>query len=148
MIVEHCCTNLQIMEMGDAGTSEEATMEMMTHPRADREAQRMHANREELVERIARAIRADGTVQPLTGLHLNRVSVPLTPVYGVLEPSVAVIVQGSKEVLLGESRYRYSPSEYLLATIERPSVRRVLFGDPPMRDVQRLREAASAVPSR
>src|SRR2546423_7102662 len=101
-------------------------MEMMTHPRADREAQRMHANREELVERIARAIRADGTVRPLTGLHLNRVSVPLTPVYGVLEPSVAVIVQGSKEVLLGESRFRYGPSEYLLATIELTSVRRVL----------------------
>jgi hypothetical protein len=33
---------------------------------------------------------------------------------------------GSKEVLLGENRYRYDPSHYLLATIELPSVRRVL----------------------
>src|SRR2546423_357733 len=47
-------------------------MEMMTHPRADREAQRMHANREELVERIARAIRADGTVQPRSALSQLR----------------------------------------------------------------------------
>jgi hypothetical protein len=47
-----------------------------------------------------------------------------------------VIAQGSKEVLLGDSRYRYDPAHYLLATVER------LFGQPPMRDVERLREAA------
>jgi len=34
--------------------------------------------------------------------------------------------QGSKEVLLGESRYRYGPSQYLLATVELPTIRRVL----------------------
>jgi AraC-like DNA-binding protein len=44
----------------------------------------------------------------------------------VSEPSVAVIAQGSKEVLLGEDRYRYGPSQYLLATVELPTIRRVL----------------------
>jgi len=39
---------------------------------------------------------------------------------------VAVIAQGSKEVLLGENRYRYGPSQYLLATVELPTIRRVL----------------------
>src|SRR2546421_7358892 len=43
-----------------------------------------------------------------------------------MEPSVAVIAQGSKEVLLGESRYRYRTSQYLLATVELPTIRRVL----------------------
>jgi AraC-like DNA-binding protein len=43
-----------------------------------------------------------------------------------MEPSFCVIAQGSKEVLLGDSRYRYDPLHYLLATIELPSVRRVL----------------------
>jgi len=37
-----------------------------------------------------------------------------------------VIAQGSKEVLLGENRYRYGPSQYLLATVELPTIRRVL----------------------
>ncbi|TMC39489.1 MAG: AraC family transcriptional regulator, partial [Chloroflexi bacterium] len=60
------------------------------------------------------------------GLHLSRRSSPRAPMYRVMEPSVAVIAQGSKEVLLGESRYQYDPSHYLLATIELPSVRRVL----------------------
>ncbi len=37
-------------------------MDVVDHQQAEREAQRVQANREELVERIARAIRADGTV--------------------------------------------------------------------------------------
>jgi AraC-like DNA-binding protein len=44
----------------------------------------------------------------------------------VLEPSLCVIAQGSKEVLLGESRYRYDPAHYLLATVELPYVSQVL----------------------
>ena len=52
-------------------------MNVMIHQPAEREAQLMQANREELVERIARAMREDGTVQPLQGLHLARSSSPL-----------------------------------------------------------------------
>src|SRR5206468_13028084 len=74
----------------------------------------------------AQAIREDGTAQPLLGLHLYRSSLPTEPVHGVSDPSVCVIAQGSKEVLLGESRYRYDPSQYLLATVELPTIRRVL----------------------
>src|SRR5207245_1033074 len=44
----------------------------------------------------------------------------------VLETSFFVIAQGSKEVLLGDSRYRYDPSQYLLATVELPRVSQVL----------------------
>src|SRR6266487_5917196 len=101
-------------------------MDVMIHKPAEREAQLMQANREELVERIGRAMREDGTAQPLQGLHLYRRSSLLELLHGVSEPSVAVIAQGSKEVLLGESRYRYGPSQYLLATVELPTIRRVL----------------------
>ncbi len=101
-------------------------MHVMIHKPAEREAQLMQANREELVERIGRAMRADGTTQPFPGLHLYRRSSPLQLLHGVSEPSVAVIAQGSKEVLLGENRYRYGPSQYLLATVELPTIRRVL----------------------
>jgi len=117
---------LQILQMGDGETREGVPMDVMNHQQAEREAQLMQANREELVERIAWAMREDGTAQPLLGLHLSRRSSPRAPMYRVMEPSVAVIAQGSKEVLLGESRYQYDPSHYLLATIELPSVRRVL----------------------
>src|SRR5712691_10697342 len=126
MIVENHCLLLQIFEMSDGETREEVPMNVMIHQQAEREAERVQANREELVERIGRAMREDGTVQPLQGLHLSRSSLPLKPLHSVLEPSVCVIAQGSKEVLLGDSRYRYDPSHYLLATVELPRVSQVL----------------------
>src|SRR5260221_403979 len=131
MIIENDCMILQIFKIGDGETGEEVLMEVMTldvmtHRQEEREPQRVQANHEELVERIARAVHDDGTVQPLPGLYLSRASVPLEPLHSVLEPSLCVIAQGSKEVLLGDSRYRYDPSHYLLATIELPRVSQVL----------------------
>src|SRR6266566_1460914 len=126
MIVENDCLILHILHMDDGETRKEVPMDVMNHQQAEREAQLLQANREELVERIARAMREDGTVQLLQGLHLSRCSLPLKPVHSVLEPSVCVIAQGSKEVLLGDSRYRYDPSQYLLATVELPRVSPVL----------------------
>jgi AraC-like DNA-binding protein len=102
------------------------TLDVMTNPQADREAQRVYANREELVERIGRAIRADGTIQPLPGLHLYRHSVPLERVNSLVEPSLCVVAQGSKEFLLGENRYRYDPFHYLLVTVDLPYIGQVL----------------------
>jgi AraC-like DNA-binding protein len=112
--------------MGDREINGEIPMDVMNHQQAEREAQQMQVNREELVERIARAIREDGVIQPLQGLHLSRLSAPLEKIHGVLEPSLCVIAQGSKEVLLGDSRYRYDPLHYLLATMDLPSVGRVV----------------------
>src|SRR5579863_1409469 len=112
--------------MSDRGIKKEVPMSVMIHRPPEREALRVQANREELAERIAQAVREDGTVQLLQGLHLSRCSLPLKPVHSVLEPSVCVIAQGSKEVLLGDSRYQYDPSRYLLATVELPRVSQVL----------------------
>src|SRR5690348_8439677 len=97
-------------------------MNVMIHQQEEREVQRLQANREEMVERISEAIREDGAIQPLPGLHLSRLSAPLKPLHSVLEPSVCVIAQGSKEILLGENRYRYDPSRYLLTTVDLPRI--------------------------
>ncbi len=101
-------------------------LEVMPPQQGRREAQRVKANREELVERIARAVCADGTIQPLPGLYLSRRSVPLEPLHSVVNPSLCLVAQGSKEVLLGESHYRYDPAHYLLATVDLPWVSQVL----------------------
>ncbi|MCA0456160.1 MAG: AraC family transcriptional regulator [Chloroflexi bacterium] len=91
-----------------------------------REAQRLQASRDELIERIARAIPDDGLLQPFKGIHLARASVPSERIHSVLEPSFCVIAQGSKEVLLGDDRYQYDPFNYLLASLDLPRVSRVL----------------------
>src|SRR4051794_18394849 len=86
------------------------------------EQRQADAHREELVERLARVAREDGTVEPLRGLHIHRVSTPTPPVHGVSVPAFCVIAQGSKEIYLGEDYYRYDPAHYLLATVELPIV--------------------------
>ena len=61
----------------------------MNQKPSEREAELLQANREELVERIARAVPEDGTTQPLQGLHLNRRS---SPEASLLEARAAVCV--------------------------------------------------------
>lgn len=106
--------------------SEKVAMDSMNPQQVEREARRAQANRGELVERIARAIREDGRVEPLKGLRLHRASSPTESVHGMSGPAFCVIAQGSKEVLLGDTRYQYDPAHYLLATVELPVVSQVI----------------------
>jgi AraC-like DNA-binding protein len=104
----------------------EVTMDSMNPQPVEREAHRAQANRDELVERIARAIREDGKVEPLKGLHLHRSSSPKEAVHSVSDPAFCVIAQGGKEVFLGNERYQYDPAHYLLFTAELPVVSQVV----------------------
>src|SRR5579884_2036611 len=130
IIIANDCLILRILQMDEREARAEVAMDVMNYQQVEREATRetqlMQAQREELVERIARAIRTDGNFQPLPGLHLYRHSVPLEQVYSVVEPSLCVVAQGSKEFLLGESRYRYDPFHYLLVTVDLPYTGQVL----------------------
>jgi AraC-like DNA-binding protein len=105
---------------------EDIAMDVIDQRPPEREAQWIQASREELVERIGRTMRQDGSAQPLPGLHLYRHSMPLEQVYSLVEPSVCVVAQGSKEFLLGKRRYRYDPFHYLLVTVDLPYVGQVL----------------------
>src|ERR671920_1664590 len=97
MIVEDRCTILQTWETGDAGTSEEAAMEPINRPPSEREARKAQANRDELAERVARAVGEDGAVEAPAGLRLLCQSSPTPKEHGVSSPAFCVIAQGSKE---------------------------------------------------
>ena len=93
---------------------------------AARETERVRASREELVERTARAIRGDGTVEPLPGLQLRRASSPTELGHGVSDTAFCVLAQGRKEVLLGQLRYEYDPAHYLVSTAAVPIASRIV----------------------
>jgi AraC-like DNA-binding protein len=126
MIYAEDCIILQISQMDDGEAREEVPMDVMNHQQADREAQRVQAYREELVERIGCAVPEDGPAALLEGLHLHRSSVPREQIPSVFEPSLCVVAQGSKEILVGESRYGYDPAHYLIVTLDLPHVAQVL----------------------
>ncbi len=88
----------------------------------ERELERAQASRNDLAERIARHFSEDGSVEAARGLSLFRYSSPTGPVYAVNEPSFCIIVQGSKELLLGNECFRYDASHYLLVSAGMPVV--------------------------
>ena len=100
-------------------------MDLMYRPASEREAHRAQAGRDELAERIARAIREDGAVEVPGGLRLLRHSSPTPKEHGVSSPAFCVIAQGSKEVLLGDDCYRYDANRYLITAAALPTATRI-----------------------
>lgn len=98
----------------------------MNQREAKRAAQRMQGNRDELVERMSRAIPGDGMLEVFPGLFLGRSSHPTEQVHSVFKPAFCVIAQGSKQVLLGEEVFRYDSGHYLISTIDLPIVSQVV----------------------
>jgi AraC-like DNA-binding protein len=100
----------------------------MNHREAKREKQRLQSDRDELVERMARAIPEDGISEVFPGLFLARSSRPTEKVHSVFKPAFCVIAQGSKHMLLGEELFRYDPGHYLISTVDLPIVSHVAEG--------------------
>lgn len=81
----------------------------------------------ELATLIGRQATADGfhdTAVP--ELTLIRSSGPSEPTPVLYEPSLCLIAQGSKQVLLGSELYRYDPAKYLLVSVDLPVVGQVI----------------------
>ncbi len=100
-------------------------MDLMDSPRSEREADRTQTARDELAERIARAVREDGAVEAPGGLRLLRRSSPTPKDHGVSSPAFCMIAQGSKEVLLGDDCYRYDANRYLITAAALPTATRI-----------------------
>jgi AraC-like DNA-binding protein len=93
---------------------------------AERDTQVVEAHKNELVERIARAITEDGTVEPFKDVYLRRFSSPNEPLLSLSAPTFTVIAQGSKETQLGKEHYRYDPYHYCIGTVELPLVTQIV----------------------
>lgn len=98
----------------------------MNHRETKREAQRLQSNRDELIERMARALPGDGISEVFPGFFLGRVSQPTEMLHSVFTPAFCIIAQGSKQVLLGEEVFRYDPGHYLISTVDLPIVSQVV----------------------
>src|SRR5688572_25706947 len=64
------------------------------------------------------------------GLYCIQLSEPNLQLPTVYEPSICVIVQGAKRVLLEEEIYSYAPPQFLAVSVDLPLVGQVTEGSP------------------
>src|SRR5215207_896456 len=62
----------------------------------------------------------------ISGLHCIKLSEPHMQLPSVYQPSICVIVQGAKQVLLEEEIYRYAPPQFLAVSVDLPLVGQVI----------------------
>ncbi|NNC31206.1 AraC family transcriptional regulator [Longimicrobium terrae] len=97
----------------------------------DADAIRGEALRAELAAHLARRTDADGGHQTaIPALKLWRFSHPTQPAPVLQESAVYVVVQGRKQVMLGDERYVYDRSRYLAVSVDLPVVGNVLEASP------------------
>lgn len=100
-------------------------------PDADDE-DRADASRQALVRAIQRRA-PDGELHRLVelpALAMIRSNTTAGPVCGVYEPGVALIVQGSKRVLLGPDSFVYGRDHFLITSLNLPAVAQILEASP------------------
>jgi AraC-like DNA-binding protein len=84
-----------------------------------------------LAATIERHTFADGSHDTaVPELRLSRLSAPSDCVALVYEPSLCIIAQGSKVVVLGDETYRYDPAHSLLVSVDLPVTARVIEASP------------------
>ena len=81
----------------------------------------------ELVALIEANTRIDGSYFPtlIPGLHLSRFSSPTQSRRGVQCPTLAIVAQGSKQLMLGDEAFTYDPGHYLVVSLDLPLSSRV-----------------------
>jgi AraC-like DNA-binding protein len=77
-----------------------------------------------LIEGEAKADGVHDTAVP--ELALFRFSAPSEPMAGLYEPSLCLVAQGSKQVLLADVAYRYDPARFLLVSVDLPVAGQVI----------------------
>lgn len=83
--------------------------------------------RTELAKKIAWFIgSSERLITEVPGLLLVRRTAPSAPCSGTYTPSVIVVAQGSKRVDLGQTRFIYDKSRFLLTSIDLPIVSQVV----------------------
>jgi AraC-like DNA-binding protein len=90
----------------------------------------IQSKRDELIDRMGRAVSGDGVREVMPGIVLARSSKLTEHVHSVFTPAFCVIAQGSKEVLLGDEVFRYDSGHYLISTVDLPIVSHVVEASP------------------
>ncbi|WP_144400057.1 AraC family transcriptional regulator [Geobacter pickeringii] len=87
----------------------------------------MEGTREALRKSIARWTDKESRLETaIPSLWLSRLEEPTEPMSGMYEPSICLVAQGAKRVLLGDDTYVYDAQHYLITSVHLPTVVQVV----------------------
>jgi hypothetical protein len=87
--------------------------------------------RDELVRLLTQRFSAPGVYETAVApLHVIRFDAPSELIHTVHKPALCLIVQGQKEIGLGDDHYLYDPLSYLVVSVTLPVSGRVLMASP------------------
>lgn len=86
----------------------------------------INKQQDELAKLIESHVSGDGVhATAIPSLFFMRRSKVTGPSHGVYKPSFCIVVQGAKEVWLEQERFKYSPADYLVASVDLPVIAEV-----------------------
>ena len=84
-----------------------------------------------LAKRIIRFIgKSEDQTTAIPGFAIYRRDHPTGPIFGLYEPSLTLLVQGRKRVMLGQEAFACGPSRYLLTSVNVPVIGQVVEASP------------------
>lgn len=84
-----------------------------------------------LREEVARLTEeSDQHITDIPNLSLFRRDKPTTSICSVYEPSICLVLQGAKRVLLGNDIYTYDAQNYLITSVHLPTIVQVISASP------------------
>ncbi|WP_250461078.1 AraC family transcriptional regulator [Microbulbifer litoralis] len=98
------------------------------HTRQDRDRQ-VAVSQRALAEVISRYTSGEGDyVTPVPNLGFFRRERPSDPDFCLIEPSVVLVVQGDKRMVIGGEAYPYDTSNFLVTSLDLPATSQVITG--------------------
>src|SRR5258708_1854399 len=108
---------------------------MMSAKSTNFEKKKLPASTEEmraaLAKRIIRFIgKSEDQTPAIPGFAIYRRDHSTGPIFGLYEPSLTLLVQGRKRVMLGQETFACGPSRYLLTSVNVPVIGQVVEASP------------------
>jgi AraC-like DNA-binding protein len=107
----------------------------MTAKSTNYEEKRLLASTEEIRAALAKRIitfmgKSEDRTTAIPGCGVYRRDRPTGPIFGFYEPSLTLLVQGRKRVMLGQETFACGPSRYLLTSVNVPVIGQVVEASP------------------
>jgi hypothetical protein len=99
------------------------------------EEKKLLASTEEIRAALAKRIigflgKSEDQATAIPGVSIYRRDHPTGPIFGLYEPSLTLLVQGRKRVMLGQEAFGCGPSRYLLTSLNVPVIGQVVEASP------------------